>query len=221
IAAEMLEADATDIELVEGHAQVAGVADARLPIDDVAATVHFRAHTLSSNEEQLLEARGTADPSGMFSNACHAALVEIDPGTGGVEICDYVVVEDCGVVVNPMIVDGQVRGGVAQGIASALYEELAYSPEGQPMAGTFMDYLVPTASEIPRIAVHHLETPCELTETGSKGMGEGGTIGAPATILSALNDALRDHGARLRHVPVTPAELQRLVGASTATQEDA
>lgn len=221
IAAEMLEADAADIELVEGYAQVMGATDARVPIDDVAATVHFRAHTLASNEEQLLEARGTADPSGMFSNACHAALVEIDPGTGGVEVCDYIVVEDCGVVVNPMIVDGQVRGGVAQGIASALYEELTYSPEGQPMSGTFMDYLVPTASEIPQIAVHHLATPCDLTETGAKGMGEGGTIGAPATILSALNDALRDHGAGLRHVPVTPAELKRLVDASAATQENA
>lgn len=221
VAAELLEANVGDIELVDGQARVSGAPEAGVSIDEIAATVHFRAHTLTSNEEQLLEARGTSDPSGMFSNACHAALVEIDPGTGGVEVCDYIVVEDCGVVVNPMIVDGQVRGGVAQGIAAALYEEMAYSPEGQPLAGTFMDYLVPTASEIPPIAVHHLETPCDLTETGAKGMGEGGTIGAPATILSALNDALRHHGGGLRHVPVTPAELKRLVNAPTTTQEDA
>lgn len=229
VAAEMLEAEAGDIELVDGFAAVVGAPDARVAIDEVARTVHFRAHTLTGHEEHLLEARGTADPPGMFSNACHAALVEIDPGTGGVQVVDYIVVEDCGVVVNPTIVDGQVRGGVAQGIAAALYEELAYSPEGQPLAGTFMDYLVPTASEIPPIAVHHLETPCDQTETGAKGMGEGGTIGAPAAVLSALNDALhnhgetrhgdRDHGVRLQHVPVTPAELMPLLGA--ARQEDA
>jgi carbon-monoxide dehydrogenase large subunit len=164
----------------------------------------------------------------MFSNACHAALVEVDPGTGDVRVVDYLVVEDCGVVVNPMIVDGQVRGGVAQGIAAALYEELVYSPEGQPLAGTFMDYLGPTATEIPPVAVHHLETPCDQTETGAKGMGEGGSIGAPATILSALNDALRHHTetsgterqyADLQHLPVTPAELLSILGAAPSRQE--
>lgn len=223
VAGEILEVDPTDVELVDGEARVRGAPDTVIGIDDVAATVHFRAHTLEDHDEQLLEARGSADPSGMFSNACHAVLVELDPGTGGVELRDYVVVEDCGVVVNPMIVDGQVRGGVAQGIASALLEELAYSPEGQPLAGTFMDYLMPTASEIPPIAVHHLETPCDQTETGAKGMGEGGAIGAPAAILSALNDALRDHGDPLRSVPVAPAQLKRLIGSTepeTPGQED-
>jgi carbon-monoxide dehydrogenase large subunit len=219
VAGEMLEADAADIELVDGYAEVRGTPQARVSIDEVAHTVHYRSHTLVHREEHLLEARGTADPPGMFSNACHAAMVEIDPGTGDARVVDYLVVEDCGVVVNPMIVDGQVRGGVAQGIASALYEELAYSPDGQPLTGTFMDYLVPTASEIPLIAVHHLETPCDQTETGAKGMGEGGTIGAPATVLSALNDALRHHGAHLRHVPVRPTELQRLIGAGAPGQE--
>ncbi len=214
IAAELLEAAPADIQLSDGFAQVQGVPGARVAIDEIAATVHFRAHSLQGHPEYLLEARGSADPPGVFSNACHAALVEVDPGTGGVEIRDYIVVEDCGVVVNPMIVDGQVRGGVAQGIAAALYEEMAYSPEGQPLTGTFMDYLVPTASEIPPIAVHHLETPCDQTETGAKGMGEGGTIGAPATVLSALNDALRGYDAALRHVPVTPAELMDVIGSA-------
>jgi len=207
VAAEMLEAEPTDIELVDGHAQVRGAPDARLTIDEIAATVHFRSHTLVQREEQLLEARGSADPPGMFSNAAHAALVEVDPGTGDAQVVDYIVIEDCGVVVNPMIVDGQVRGGVAQGIGSALYEEMSYSPEGQPLTGTFMDYMVPTASEIPRVAVHHLETPCDQTETGAKGMGEGGTIGAPAAVLSALNDALRDYDADIDFVPVRPADL--------------
>ena len=219
IAAEMLEADPGDIDLIDGHAEVRGAPQSRVSIDEIAATVHYRSHTLSSRDDHLLEARGSADPPGMFSNAAHAALVEVDPGTGDARVVDYIVVEDCGVVVNPTIVDGQVRGGVAQGIAAALYEEMAYSPEGQPLTGSFMDYLVPTASEIPRIAVHHLETPCDQTETGAKGMGEGGTIGAPATILSALNDALRDHGAGFVSVPVTPAQLQRLLGAGAPGQE--
>jgi carbon-monoxide dehydrogenase large subunit len=211
VAAELLEADAHDIDLVDGHAEVRGAPGTRLPIDDIAATVHFRSHTLSQQEDHLLEAHGSADPPGMFSNATHAALVEVDPGTGDARVVDYIVVEDCGVIVNPMIVDGQVRGGVAQGIASALFEEMAYSPEGQPQSGTFMDYLVPTAAEIPRVAVHHLETPCDQTETGAKGMGEGGTIGAPAAVVSALNDALREHGADLDFVPVRPRDLLRIL----------
>ena len=190
-----------------------------MSIPHIAATVHYRSHQLAMRDDHLLEARGTADPPGMFSNAAHAALVELDPGTGDVRVVDYIVVEDCGVVVNPDIVDGQVRGGVAQGLAAALYEELAYSPEGQPLAGTFMDYLVPTASEIPRVAVYHLETPCDQTEIGAKGMGEGGTIGAPATVLSAVNDALRGHDAHVSHIPVTPADVRRVLEGSTSGQE--
>jgi carbon-monoxide dehydrogenase large subunit len=125
------------------------------------------------------------------------------------------------VVVNPMIVDGQVRGGVAQGIGSALYEEMSYSAEGQPLTGTFMDYMVPTATEIPRIAVHHLETPCDQTETGAKGMGEGGSIGAPAAVVSAINDALSDYGADLDFVPVRPGHLLAVLGGSSAAADTA
>ncbi len=211
VAAQMLEADAGDIELVDGHAEVRGAPGSRLPIDDIAAAVHFRSHTLTGREDTLLEARGSADPPGMFSNATHAALVEVDPGTGDARVVGYIVVEDCGVVVNPTIVEGQVLGGVAQGIAAALYEEMTYSAEGQPLSGTFMDYLVPTASEIPPIAVHHLETPCAQTETGAKGMGEGGTIGAPAAVVCALNDALRDHAADIDVIPVRPDQVLRVL----------
>jgi aerobic carbon-monoxide dehydrogenase large subunit len=214
VAAELLEADATDIDLTDGHAVVRGAPDSRISIDEIASTVHFRAHTLHQREEYLLEAKGSADPPGMFSNATHAALVEVDPGTGDARVVDYIVVEDCGVVVNPLIVDGQVRGGVAQGIAAALYEEMVYSADGQPQSATFMDYLVPTASEIPRVAVHHLETPCDQTETGAKGMGEGGTIGAPAAVVSALNDALRAHQADIDFIPVRPHDLLHIMNGS-------
>jgi aerobic carbon-monoxide dehydrogenase large subunit len=207
VAAEMLETDMSDVELTGGHAQVRGTPDARLSMQQIAQTVHFRAHSLSGNHQYLLEARGEADPPGMFSNAVHAALVEVDPGTGGVRVVDYLVVEDCGVIINPMIVDGQVMGGVAQGIAAALYERILFTGDGQPQSGNFMDYLVPTASEIPRVRVHHLETRCELSETGAKGMGEGGTIGAPAAVLNAVNNALRSYGAQIDHIPVLPDDV--------------
>ena len=219
VAAELLEADAGDIDLVEGSAVVRGAPGSQVSIDEIARTVHFRAHTLT-REEHLLEARGTADPPGMFSNAAHAALVEVDPGTGDVRVLDYIVVEDCGVVVNPTIVEGQVRGGVAQGIAAALYEEMSYTPEGQPQSGTFMDYLIPTASEIPRVAVHHLETPCDQTETGAKGMGEGGTIGAPAAVLSAINDALGRFGADIDSIPVRPDDVLQVIADCRTHQEE-
>jgi len=207
VAAEMMEIDVADVELADGHVQVRGAPDTRVSMQQIAETVHFRAHSLGGEHELLLEARGEADPTGMFSNAVHAALVEVDPGTGGARVIDYFVVEDCGVIINPMIVDGQVRGGVAQGIASALYERLLFSEDGQPQSGTFMDYLVPTASEIPRVGIHHLESRCELSETGSKGMGEGGTIGAPAAVLNAVNNALRGYGAQLDHIPVLPEDI--------------
>lgn len=219
VAAEMLEAEAGDVELVDGSAVVRGAPGSQVSIDEIARTVHFRAQTLA-REDHLLEARGTADPPGMFSNATHAALVEVDPGTGDARVLDYIVVEDCGVVVNPTIVEGQVRGGVAQGIAAALYEEMSYTPEGQPQSGTFMDYLIPTASEIPLISVHHLETPCDQTETGAKGMGEGGTIGAPAAVLSALNDALGRFGADIDSIPVRPDDLLQVIAAGRTHQEE-
>ena len=207
VAAELLEADVSDVELVDGHARVHGVPDARLSMQQIAETVHWRAQSRKENHPYLLEARGEADPAGMFSNAVHAALVEIDPGTGGVQVIDYIVVEDAGVLVNPMIVDGQVMGGVTQGIAAALYERLLFSDDGQPQSGTFMDFLMPTAAEIPSFTLHHLETRCELSETGAKGMGEGGTIGAPAAVLNAVNDALRGYDAELDHIPVTPDDV--------------
>jgi aerobic carbon-monoxide dehydrogenase large subunit len=141
-------------------------------------------------------------------------VVEIDPETGDVRIDRYVVVEDCGVMINPMIVEGQVRGGVAQGIAAALYERLVYDDEGQLVTSTLMDYLIPTATEIPPIEILHLETPCEFTETGAKGMGEGGTIGALAAIACAVTDALAHFGIEIDYLPITPASLRAAIRES-------
>jgi carbon-monoxide dehydrogenase large subunit len=119
----------------------------------------------------------------------------------------YLVVEDCGVVINPLIVDGQVLGGVTQGIAAALYERICYDDEGQPVSTTLMDYLVPTAAEMCPVEVIHLQTPSAFSESGAKGMGEGGMIGAPGCVLNAVNDALAGTGASFDHIPVLPGEV--------------
>ncbi|WP_153504260.1 xanthine dehydrogenase family protein molybdopterin-binding subunit [Cumulibacter manganitolerans] len=217
VASDVLEADPRDISLRDGNAVIDNVV---VPISELAARVHFRAHEHPDQPDHLLEARGESDPDGCFSNATHAALVRIDEGTGHVQVEDYIVVEDCGVVVNPMIVDGQVRGGVAQGIACALLEHLEYADDGQPLSGSFMDYLVPTACEIPEISIHHLETRNDGNPLGAKGMGEGGTIGAPAAVLSAVNDALRGTGAQLDCIPVLPHQVRAALHGDGSTSEE-
>ena len=145
--------------------------------------------------------------TGTFSYACHAARVAVDVETGAVEILDYVVVEDGGRLINPIIVDGQVHGGLAQGIGTALYEEMPFDNEGQPLASTFADYLLPGATEVPSVRIEHMETPSPYTEFGQKGIGESGAIGPPATIANAVNDALKGLGVEIGELPITPRRL--------------
>ncbi|HEY5986179.1 MAG TPA: xanthine dehydrogenase family protein molybdopterin-binding subunit [Streptosporangiaceae bacterium] len=206
-AAALLEASPADIELVEGEARVRGDSRAVIPVGELARIAHFQAHRLPGDIRYGLEARASYDPPGTFSNACHAALVVIDPDTGGIRLLRYLVVEDCGVVINPLIVDGQVRGGVTQGVAAALAERISFDAEGQPTSTTLMDYLAPTAAEMCPVDIVHLQTPSRFSETGAKGMGEGGMIGAPATVLNAVNDALSDTLASFDHIPVTPGDV--------------
>ena len=146
---------------------------------------------------------------GTTSAAAHAAVVEVDPETFQVRILDYVVAEDCGRVINPLIVDGQVRGGVAQGIGAALLEETVYAADGQHLSATFVDYLVPGACEVPSVDVLHVESPSPSTLGGFRGMGEGGTIGAPAAIANAISDALAPLGVEVNELPATPERLFR------------
>jgi carbon-monoxide dehydrogenase large subunit len=157
---------------------------------------------------------------GSFASAVHAAHVELDPVTGAVRLLRYVVVEDCGRVVNPMIVDGQVQGGVAQGIGGALLEHLVYDEDGTLVTTSLMDYLLPTAAEVPPIDVLHLESPAPDVPGGFKGMGEGGAVVAPATVVSAVNDALAPLGIVANHTPLTPewvhAALARAGSLATA-----
>ena len=152
--------------------------------------------------------------TGTFSYAAHAAVVAVDPELGHVEILDYVVVEDGGVLVNPMVVDGQVYGGTAQGIGTALYEEMPYDGQGQPLASTLADYLLPGPAEVPDLRILHMETPSPYTRFGQKGIGESGAIGPPAAIGNAINDALKGMRVEVDATPITPRRLLTLIQAA-------
>ncbi len=145
--------------------------------------------------------------TGTFSYACHAVALRVDTDTGAVSILDYVIAEDAGVMVNPMIVEGQIIGGLAQGIGTALYEEMNYDDQGQPQSSTLADYCLPGATEVPTPTIIHLETPSPYTSFGQKGIGEGGAIGPPAAIANAVNDALRLWGVEMTELPITPRKI--------------
>ncbi|MEV8017420.1 xanthine dehydrogenase family protein molybdopterin-binding subunit [Streptomyces sp. NPDC086554] len=209
IAAARWEAGPDEVELAAGCVRHR---DGRvLTYEELADVAYLQAQLLPKDIEPGLSATATFDVlnDGTFSNATHGVVVELHEDTGQVEILRYVCVEDCGVAINPQVVEGQCRGGIAQGIAGALFEQVTYDAQGEPSATSFMDYKVPTAHEIPDVLIHHLETPCAFTETGAKGAGEGGTIGAPAAVLNAVNDALRPTGVELDHTPITPETVHR------------
>ena len=205
IAAARWEVVPDEVELTSGAARRRNTSDV-LTYEEIADIAYLQAHLLPKDIEPGLSVTATFDVfnDGTFSNATHGCVVELHADTGQVEILRYVCVEDCGVAINPQVVEGQCRGGIAQGIAGALFEQVTYDAQGEPSATGFMDYKVPTAHEIPDVLIHHLETPCAFTETGAKGAGEGGTIGAPAAVLNAVNDGLRATGIELDHTPITP-----------------
>lgn len=217
IAAEDLEVDPDDVVLADGRAAVVGAPDRSVAVADLARRAHHQRHLLPDGLPSKLEFTAEEDPPGTFSNATHVAVVEVDPGTGQVEVVDYVVAEDCGVVINPMVVDGQVLGGVAQGIGCALFEQLDHDERANPTTSTFLDYLLPTSAEVPTVAIHHLETPSEFSVTGAKGMGEGGLIGAPAAIANAVSAAL---GTDVDSLPITPADVVAALAALERPEVD-
>jgi carbon-monoxide dehydrogenase large subunit len=221
VAGCLLEARAADVELSDGSARIRGDRRAAIPIGELARVVYFQTHRLPEALRYGLEAQASFDPPGTFSNACHAALAVIDPETCAIRLHRYLVVEDCGVVINPLIVDGQVRGGVTQGVAAALLERIRYDDEGQPVSTTLMDYLPPTAAETCPVDVVHLETPSRFSNTGAKGMGEGGMIGAPAAVLNAINDALCGTAAEFDHIPVLPEEVSAALAEDGASRAHA
>ena len=208
IGASLLQAKPEDVRLEAGDV----VANSgRISVAEIARTWYRRPQELPSDVDpsglEVTAGYKAKRDTGTFSYASHAAVVAVDPRTGEVEIIDYVIVEDGGVLVNPMIVDGQIFGGAAQGIGTALYEEMPFDGRGQPLGSTFADYLLPGPTEVPEIRVFHMETPSPYTRFGQKGIGEGGAIAPPAAITNAVNDALKDLGAELLGLPLTPRRI--------------
>ena len=210
IAAHHLEASPEDIRLEQGSAVVAGTRIG-MALPEIARMAHHSSHRLPGGMEPGLAVSATYDPAGTFSNACHAAVVEVDPDTGHVSLERFVVIADAGLEINPMIVEGQIHGGVTQGIANALYEELVVDEDGNLLTASLMDFLPPTACEIPVIEVTHIQTITDASITGAKGVGEGGAIGAPAAVLNAISDALAPLGIEVNEMPATPARLRELI----------
>ncbi|MGH8956953.1 MAG: xanthine dehydrogenase family protein molybdopterin-binding subunit, partial [Microbacterium sp.] len=214
IAAHMLEASPDDLVFEEGRISVAGSPEASVEMADVARAAYLRPIELPEGEDPGLEALEAFDPPQMaWPYGANVPVVEVDAETGEVRFLDYIYVHDCGTVINPMIVDGQIYGGVAQGIGTALYEELVYEEDGQPLFTTFMEYVLPTASEVPRLRLEHQETPSPNIPGGMKGVGEAGVIGAPAAIVSAIEDALAPFEARFSETPVTPEKVLAAIAA--------
>lgn len=214
LASHLLEAAEGDIVLADGAAEVVGT-DRVIAIAKLAREAYTQTHRFGAIEPGLTET-GTYDPPGTFSNACHVAFVELDPETGRVSLQRYVVAEDAGRLINPMIAEGQVHGGIAQGIGNAILEEMIYDESGAPLTASLADYLPPTAREIPPIELHHMETPSLNSITKAKGLGEGGTIGAPAAVINAINDALSTFGVAIDEIPATPQRIRALLRASSS-----
>ena len=237
LAAELLEVAPHDLEVRDGAINVKGLPDRRLTLGALATVANpiryaygkeaaeaalrlvkpRQGAVLRDGEEPGLEARGFyAPPHATFASGCHAAVVEVDVDTGVVRVLQYVVQHDCGRIVNPTIVEGQIHGGVAQGIGGALYEKLCFDTTGQPLTQTFMEFHIPTATEVPFIDVVHLETLSPLNPLGVKGVGEAGAIPVPALVAEAVEDALAPFGVRISEMPLNPERIRALIrGAAT------
>jgi carbon-monoxide dehydrogenase large subunit len=208
VAARLLEAAVADIEVAGGRFRVRGTARS-VGLDDVARAAARIPRDEAGGEAAGLDAVASFDPPpATFSNAAHLAVVEVDPDTGAVRVAAYFVAEDCGRIVNPVIVDGQIQGALAQGIGGALLEHAVYDGHAQPLAATLLDYLLPTADDVPPAVIAHLDHPADARPGGFKGMGEGGTIGSPAAVAGAVSDAI---GVDVRELPLAPERIRSLI----------
>jgi aerobic carbon-monoxide dehydrogenase large subunit len=214
IAAAMLEASADDLEFSAGRFSVKGDPDANKSIQEIALAT-FAAHDLPDGVEPSLDSEATYDPDNFsFPHGTHLCATEVDTETGFVKIRSYVAVDDVGVVVNPLIVEGQVHGGIAQGIAQALYEEGVYDDEGNLVTTTLADYLVPSAADLPSYKTERTETRAN-NRLGVKGVGEAGTIASTPAVVNAIVDALRPFGVRDVTMPCTPERVWRAIQSAT------
>jgi carbon-monoxide dehydrogenase large subunit len=208
IAAHQFEAAADDIEVVRGWARVRGTPTAKMSVGEIATLAYFSPESLPPGVAPGLEASGRFAPTARsnWANAAHVCTCEVDVATGQIALLRYIVSEDCGAMINPNVVEGQIAGGTVQGIGGALLEQIVYDADGNPLTTTFLDYLLPTAADVPRIEYGHLETPGPMPG-GYKGVGEGGAIGAPPAVVNAVNDALAPLGVTLTRLPLTPARI--------------
>jgi CO/xanthine dehydrogenase Mo-binding subunit len=222
-ASRALEVDRQDLELVDGEARVRGAPDICIGLGELAARANPLRGAVKPGTEPGLEAVSYFGPaSGTTANGVHAMIVEVDEATSQVEILRYVVVHDCGTVINPMIVDGQIHGGVALGIGNAFYEELVFDEFGGAGNASFMDYLLPTATDVPPIETAHLETPSPLNPLGTKGVGEAGAIPVAAAFAQAVENALSSEHPDLEilEMPMSPGKLFELrYGRATGTED--
>jgi carbon-monoxide dehydrogenase large subunit len=217
IAGHLLGAAPDELKLRDGEVFLES-SDKRMTLAEVAHTWYRQPQRLPPDVETTgLETVGgykAKVDTGTFSYACHAVALAVDTETGHVEILDYVIVEDGGTLVNPMVVEGQIYGGAAQGIGTALYEEMPYDAQGQPLASTLADYVLPGSTEVPAVRILHMETPSPYTEFGQKGIGEGGAIAPPAAIVNAINDALADLGVEITETPATPRRIVEAIAGA-------
>jgi carbon-monoxide dehydrogenase large subunit len=221
VAAHLLEANPDDLELDGGHVLVRGLPQRAVPFSELArAGVPGWASKLPAGLEPGLEATFYfVPPTVTWANAAHVAVIEVDIETGAIKLLDYIVAHDAGKLINPLLVDGQVHGGVAQGIGAALYEEIVYDQNGQMLSGSFVNYLLPGSMEVPKIKTVHLESPSPLNPLGVKGLGEGGAIAPPAAIANALADALRPFAPQVNVIPLTPDRVLELLAQKEVRSE--
>jgi carbon-monoxide dehydrogenase large subunit len=218
VAGLALEASPDDIELIGGAAVVRGAPDKSLPMIMVGLTAYFGAFVggrRPQGMDPVLTATRSYEPPESYANGCCVVTVEVDVETGLASVERVGFVDDCGVMLNPMVVEGQIAGAVAQGIGGALYEECPYDADGNYLAGSLLDYLYPSSMEIPQIEIAHIETPSTVTEGGVKGVGEGGTIAAPAAVVNAVADALSPFNVRIESTPLDPNRVRALLRGST------
>jgi carbon-monoxide dehydrogenase large subunit len=214
IAAEMMETAAADLEIASGCVRLKGIPGRYVELSKVSRHATTAVLRLGApGDGRLAEAAYFRPPTVTYASAAHAAVVAIDAETGAVEIERYVVVHDCGRVVNPVIADAQIAGGVLQGIGGVLCEKMAYDDAGQPLSGSFMDYAMPLATQAPPIVLDHIENPSTRNPLGVKGLGEGGAIAPPAALANAVEDALRRYGVVVRHGPLTAASIRNLINS--------
>jgi carbon-monoxide dehydrogenase large subunit len=215
LASRLMEASTQDLEIADGRVFVRGDPASGIPVGEVARRA--ASGQIGTDVDASLEVEAAFDGGeGGWSGGSHCAIVEVDAETGIVTVERYVVAEDCGALINPAIVEGQIRGGVAQGIGAVLLERSAYDEDGNYQSATFMDYLVPTACDIPRIEIEHLQTVPLDAHVNFRGVGEGGMIVAPPTVVNAIEDALSPFGVRIYEQHLPPARILELVAAAGA-----